>query len=126
MKRLYVLLTASFVCAVVLAQHPNSQGGSPFYWALIGAIAYGGFYVIYLLLGYLIKILKRKNATVQVNVNLENGSPLLGSNTLEEKKDAEIPPNNQIKVERRYCRYCGKEFDYVSVKYCKHCGKPID
>ena len=71
-KRLYTLVPAILFCTLVFSQHPHSRGGSPFYWALVGAVAYGGVYIIYLVFGYLIKSLKRNKTKEQQSNIVQN------------------------------------------------------
>jgi len=134
MKRLYVLLTATFVCAVVLAQHPHSRGGSPFYWALVGAIVYGGIYIIYLLCGYLIKLIKIKKRNrarnLTSNETTDNETILKGSKVIDNTNKVETPENhqeespNKFEVKQVYCRYCGKQI-VEDALFCPRCGKRL-
>lgn len=129
MKRLYVLLTTSFVCAAVLAQHPHSRGGSPFYWALVGAIAYGGFYIIYLLCGYLMKLIKKNRLKDHTSNEIPvNGTTFQDSDVLDNTDKVEIPNDlqeespNKLEIKQVYCRYCGKQIDEDAL-FCPRCGK---
>ena len=129
MKRLYVLLTTSFVCAAVLAQHPHSRGGSPFYWALVGAIAYGGFYIIYLLCGYLMKLIKKNRLKDHTSNEIPvNGTTFQDSDVLDNTDKVEIPNDlqeespNKLEIKQVYCRYCGKQIDKDAL-FCPRCGK---
>lgn len=61
MKRLYVLLITSFVCAAVLAQHPHSRGGNPFYWALVGGISALLLYAFYWGVSFVLSLFKKRS-----------------------------------------------------------------
>lgn len=133
MKRLFIFIPMCCICASALAQHPHSRGGSPFYWAIVGGIAYGGFYIIYLLCGYLVKLVQKYGIKKHMDGNYIDDSACLSNHEIRQKIDdknfvedgGKMPEVHKGK-DFRYCRYCGKKFDYTSVRYCKHCGKPID
>lgn len=59
MKRLSTLLTALFVCSIVLAQHPHSRGGNPFYWAIVGGISAILIYAFYWGVPFVLTLFKR-------------------------------------------------------------------
>ena len=128
-KRLYIVVPSLLFCTLAFSQHPHSQGGSPIYWALVGAISYGGFYIIYLLFGYLIKFAKRyktKEQSSNMVLNSEIISP--SSETLKETDTVEMMDslqNDMLKKEENlqlYCRFCGKQINEDDV-FCPRCGK---
>ena len=72
MKRLYALLTASFVCAIVLAQHPYSRGGNPLYWAIVGGIGALLVYAFYWSVSFILSLFKRHRRNCVDDGNAEN------------------------------------------------------
>ena len=72
MKRLYALLTASFVCAIVLAQHPHSRGGNPLYWAIVGGIGALLVYAFYWSVSFILSLFKRHRRNCVDDGNAEN------------------------------------------------------
>lgn len=119
-KRQYVLVIVVLFSTTVFSQHPHSRGGNPLYWALVGA---GGAlinYLIYLGLSNLIAYIKGKKKKGK-DTCVEAQTDDWEIRTMEpiEKKETN-------EIQSRFCRTCGKEIDYESVKYCKYCGKPID
>lgn len=128
-KRLYILLPAILFCTLVFSQHPHSRGGSPFYWALVGAIAYGGLYLIYLLFGYLIKLVKRNKTREQSSDIVQSTERTLKSTeNLEETDKKEMVDSSQkdtpkkLETKQVYCRFCGRQIDEDDV-FCPRCGK---
>lgn len=59
MKRIYLLTAIVLLPVTVFAQHPYSRGGSPMYWALVGA--FGGllYYLIPVGFSFLMGAIKR-------------------------------------------------------------------
>ena len=129
MKKSFIYIFANFVSAVAFAQHPHSHGGSPFYWAIVGAIAYGGLYILYLLFGYIIKYVKNYKKRVRTsNIMYDHGPSLSDSYVMEKSNiediqeyDREGAPDND-KNKQVYCRYCGKQIDEDAI-FCPRCGK---
>ena len=72
MKRLYALLTALIVCAIVLAQHPHSRGGNPFYWAIVGGIGALLVYAFYWSVSFILSLFKRHRRNRVDEGNVEN------------------------------------------------------
>lgn len=69
-KRLYVLFVLAFTCCTTtFAQHPYSRGGSPLYWAIVGAISAAIIYCFYWGIFFLSNLFKgKKNNTQNADV----------------------------------------------------------
>ena len=143
MKRLYLFVPAILFCTLAFSQHPHSRGGNPLYWALVGGMAYVGFYLIYWCLSHLTTFLRNKENNQRTQNNNEvphiiSPDVTQDSYTVEDvshkgcnidgyKSEGKEPSTTREQVEGvNYCRYCGRKIDYERGMYCKHCGKPID
>ena len=104
MKRLYVLLSVFCICAVAIAQHPHSRGGSPFYWALVGGISAILMYSFYWGGSFILTLFRRnRNKSSDENVNeshLEESKTKETDNndTTDNNDEVSILPNEAMEI----------------------------
>lgn len=139
------MIAAISFCVVASAQHPGSRGGNPLYWGIVGAIGAGIIYLLYLVVGYIIAIIKRlikyksNNSISKNNVDVKKKSSHKdeSSNYIKVKetfdsdnakvdmdihfKDVEKLEHSQSKI----CKYCSKLIPEDAI-YCSYCGKRQD
>ena len=134
MKRLNIFVQAFMFCTLAFSQHPGSRGGNPLYWALVGGISAGLFYIIYILFVFFMKLVKRiKSCDFNITNFLSNGFSKMKKNivpSIEDKKEqadiseGDSKPHVENDDEIHFCKYCGKRLEFSSI-YCPYCGKKL-
>lgn len=142
MKRLYSLIAIISFCAIAFAQHPQSRGGNPLYWGLVGGLGALICYLLYILIGFITGYIKNRNLKEKETGKQRTKDP----QTFDEQKlssaNVDIAPSQEndktgkvINTKTvnshnttqniKWCKYCGKQIPVDSI-YCSYCGREQD
>lgn len=135
-QRLYITINSFLLCLTAFAQHPGSKGGNPLYWGVVGAIGLSICYLLYLLVGFILRLIKKfisREETLHGDSTYVEEQNITDSKeevkpSLEDITNSELDADNAVEknqksvgVEEKRCVHCGKLIPKEST-YCSYCG----